>query len=157
LTGALEVLRREISVSWGDLSEGKKREEEEECWGFIGEGTECPLWSRGSGITGEISGDGFQRGKGNCSGKKVILTGGLHLSVGGRNKKGGTGSGRLIGPCRLGRWAALVQNPFFSSSIFYSFLFLFFFISLAIKFQMQSNQNGKFSKIQINITKQYKT
>jgi hypothetical protein len=118
--GALEVLRREISVSWGDLSEGKKREEEE-CWGFIGEGTECPLWSRGSGITGEISGDGFQRGKGNCSGKKVILIGGLHLSVGGRNKKGGTDSGRLIGPCRLGRWAALARNPFFS------FFFLLFF------------------------------
>jgi hypothetical protein len=29
-------LRREISMPWCDLCEGKKREEEEECWGFIG-------------------------------------------------------------------------------------------------------------------------
>jgi hypothetical protein len=51
-------------MSWGDLSEGKKREEEEECCGFIGEGTECPLWSRGSGIAGEISGGvSYQRGE----------------------------------------------------------------------------------------------
>jgi hypothetical protein len=57
---AVAVLRREILVPWGDLSEGKKREKEEECWGFIGEGTEWPLRSPGRGIVGEINGDGFQ-------------------------------------------------------------------------------------------------
>jgi hypothetical protein len=62
-SGGSSDLRREISMSWGDLSEGKKRAEEE-CWGFIGEGTECLLWSRGSGIAGEISGGvSYQRGE----------------------------------------------------------------------------------------------
>jgi hypothetical protein len=31
LTAALEILRRANLMYWGDLSEGKKREEEEEC------------------------------------------------------------------------------------------------------------------------------
>jgi hypothetical protein len=39
-------------MHWGDLSEGKKREEEEECWGFIGEvGIGQLVLGDGAGVT----------------------------------------------------------------------------------------------------------
>jgi hypothetical protein len=59
-SGGISVLRREILMPWGDLCEGKKREEEEEYWGFIGEGTEWPLRSSRERDRGRDQGDGFQ-------------------------------------------------------------------------------------------------
>jgi hypothetical protein len=42
-------------MHWGDLSEGKKREEEEECWGFIGEASLLDLMPGNGRIQEELT------------------------------------------------------------------------------------------------------
>jgi hypothetical protein len=40
-------------MPWGDLCEGKKREEEEECWGIIGCRGEAVFWLESNGGEGD--------------------------------------------------------------------------------------------------------
>jgi hypothetical protein len=95
-------------MHWGDLSKGKKREEEEECWGFIGAASLLDLMPGNGRIQEELSAAVSGAGRSKV---EDDLTGGVHESVKKRNRRGGYRFGFLNGPrlarLELGYWQVI--------------------------------------------------
>jgi hypothetical protein len=94
----------------------------------------------------------------------MVLTGGSHMSARGEGwlyrfgkEQMGRGLIPITGPRRFP--LAFLFNYFcvLQFLLFYFLFFLISFITFAFDTQMTSNQKQKFSKIKINILKQYQT